>query len=333
MKILIIAPTSIPIPCPGYGGTQRYCLNLAKEFSALNHEVALAGPKGSKHNLYGIIETSIKPIRKPSKATIQKYLNEIKKNCPFTPDIINNHCTLDREITEVFPGIPLVSTIHASENARMPENGEIVFVSNFSRNHYKKPNNKFIYNPIEMEKYEFCPTHDNYLVFISKLNWPIKGAEDAIKIAKHKKMNLIMCGPDLNFSLWLKSLTWPWSKFKIKFIGSVSGQDKSNALKNAKALLSPSRLKESFGRAPVEANACGTPAIVLNSGALSEVIEDGKTGFVCNTIEEMIEAIDKVDALDPLYCRQFVEKNYHTRVIAEQHIKYYQECIDKNQKK
>lgn len=329
MKILIIAPTSIPIPCPGYGGTQRDCFNLAKAFCALGHEVCLTGPKGSKQNLYGILETQLKPIRKPSLKNIFKYLSEIKEKCPFTPDIIHNHCTLEEDIANIFPDTPIISTIHASEKAKIPKIGKVIFVSNFSRLHYGMPTADFIYNPIELEKFQFSEKKQDYLVFISKLNWPIKGTEEAIKIAKKTGHLLLMCGPDLTIKLWLKSLTYPWKKRQIKFMGSISGREKSDILRNAKALISPSLLKESFGRAPVEANACGTPAIVLNSGALSEVVSHNKTGYVCETIDEMCEALNKTHLINPHTCRAHVETHYNPQKIAAEHIKLFETYINK----
>ena len=68
----------------------------------------------------------------------------------------------------------------------------------------------------------------------------------------------------------------------------------------------------------MEALACGTPVIAFPSGALPEIVEHGRTGFLVNDVHEMAEAIRKVDQIDPWECRRAAERRFHAdRMIAE----------------
>jgi len=71
--------------------------------------------------------------------------------------------------------------------------------------------------------------------------------------------------------------------------------------------------------------ACGTPVIVFDRGSAREVVEDGKTGFVVKNIDEMIEAMKKIDKIDRFACRQRVEKYFtYQRMVDDYEKIYYQ---------
>jgi len=79
--------------------------------------------------------------------------------------------------------------------------------------------------------------------------------------------------------------------------------------------------------------ACGTPVITLRRGSMAEIIEDGKTGFLCHGVPEMRQAIQKIDTIDRLYCRQYVEKHFTARRMAENYIKVFDKLIRKRRLK
>lgn len=71
----------------------------------------------------------------------------------------------------------------------------------------------------------------------------------------------------------------------------------------------------------IESMACGTPVIAFNRGSVPEVIVDGKTGFIVNTVNQMVAAIKKIDQINRKDCRTHVEKNFT--------IKHMIDCYEK----
>jgi len=117
----------------------------------------------------------------------------------------------------------------------------------------------------------------------------------------------------------------------VEYVGFIDTPEaKREFLGNAKALLVPSLFDEPFGMVTLEAFACGTPVIALNSGALPEVIEDGVTGYVVATADdetEMIqglrEALEKIDSINPHACRKAYETRFTLDTMVNEHIKVY----------
>jgi hypothetical protein len=103
---------------------------------------------------------------------------------------------------------------------------------------------------------------------------------------------------------------------KILYLGFLEWDQLTSYLQKAKALLAPIQWEEPFGLTMVEAMSCGTPVIAMNRGAVSEVIKDGKTGYIVNSVAEMVNAVKKVGAINHDDCRAHVEKHFsHKKMV------------------
>ena len=120
---------------------------------------------------------------------------------------------------------------------------------------------------------------------------------------------------------------------KIKFIGEVGPKEKNKLLGGAKAVLFPSIWEEPFGLVMTEAMACGTPVIGFNKGSVSEVIKDGKTGFIVKDDKKMIQAIKNIDKIDRAECRKSVEDNFTVEKMVEGYEKVYEKVVRDFKKK
>jgi glycosyltransferase involved in cell wall biosynthesis len=105
----------------------------------------------------------------------------------------------------------------------------------------------------------------------------------------------------------------------IEFIGEIADCEKSAFLGNANALLFPIDWPEPFGLVLIEAMACGTPVIAWRCGSVSEIIDDGKTGFIVDTEDEAVRAVRKLDQLD----RATVRRVFRARFTADQMARNY----------
>jgi glycosyltransferase involved in cell wall biosynthesis len=126
----------------------------------------------------------------------------------------------------------------------------------------------------------------------------------------------------------------------IEYVGFIdNSKDKQAFLGNAAALLMPSIFDEPFGMSMIESLACATPVIGLESGAIPEVIREGKTGFIVpkhhidgklderRAIEAMADAIAKISSIERRACRQDFEARFTLQRMASEHDKAYRQLI------
>jgi glycosyltransferase involved in cell wall biosynthesis len=114
---------------------------------------------------------------------------------------------------------------------------------------------------------------------------------------------------------------------QIKFIGEVDHQGKVELLSNAKALISPLQWDEPFGLVNIESLACGTPVITINRGSMPEIIDNGKVGFLCSNVDEMISHVADIETIDRRACRRHVEENFTSKVMAAHYLKLYEDLV------
>jgi glycosyltransferase involved in cell wall biosynthesis len=116
----------------------------------------------------------------------------------------------------------------------------------------------------------------------------------------------------------------PYLNEEIQYLGEVPHQRKLELLAGAAALLFPIRWNEPFGMVMIEALACGTPVLAFPEGAVPEVIEDGRTGFLCHDVGDMAEAIGKIGQIDRAVCRQAVEGYFSTGRMVREHLELFE---------
>jgi glycosyltransferase involved in cell wall biosynthesis len=190
-----------------------------------------------------------------------------------------------------------------------------------------------VYHGIELDEFTFTPQPGSYLAFLGRIS-PDKGLDTAIRVAQRAGWPLQIAarkplrhGADPNVVA-----DWAHYRDEIKpllqqgharLIGEVDGTAKNQFLGQAAALLFPIRWPEPFGLVMVEALACGTPVIALRDGSVPEVIEDGVTGFICSSEEEMVAAIGRLGEIDRGRCRGEAERRFSPARMAEQYEQVY----------
>jgi len=115
---------------------------------------------------------------------------------------------------------------------------------------------------------------------------------------------------------------------QIIYIGNISSEHNKHWYRHARATLFPIQWEEPFGLVIIESMACGTPVIASNKGAVPEIMVDGKTGFVVNTINAMIEAVGRIDNIDPRECRRYVQNHFSITIMADKYSELYQQIVN-----
>lgn len=182
------------------------------------------------------------------------------------------------------------------------------------------------------------PTRD-YVAFLGRIIHP-KGVHLAIDAVEtynktaSKPLTLKIAGK--HYAEESKDTYWreviePRLGKHVEYVGFIDTPEaKREFLGNAKTLLVPSLFDEPFGMVTLEAFACGTPVIALDSGALPEVIDDGITGYVVEKsedekkiAEDLAKTLNKFDTIDPVACRSAYETSFTLETMVNEHIKVY----------
>lgn len=176
-------------------------------------------------------------------------------------------------------------------------------------------------------------TKQDYFLYMGRIIQP-KGVHLAIKACQLAGVKLKIVGKHYagfaKDKYWTEQIAPQIDGKQIEYLGFISGQPaKQQLLSSAKALLMPSIWQEPFGLVMVEALACGTPVIGVNRGAIPELIEDGKTGWLVDGIDEamlikkLAQAIKKIDQINRLTCRHSFEKQFTINQMADGYEKVY----------
>jgi len=347
MKIAHIAPLSLPIPPRGYGGTERAIYSLAAYQKKRGHDVVIFGMKSEITSDIPILNLKLpKGLAKVKDLLVFRrgitvyhlYMSQlIASNYGF--DIVHSHIPTETHLAGRFlRKTPMLLTLHHSPAliSRYPSMAHVyrifkvpcVAISRFQARQLQNFLHivSIIYHGIDVDDYPFCKDKEDFLVFIGAIA-PHKAPHLAIEIAKLSDMPLIIAGRVLDDE-YFRRIKQSFKTNKIKFIGEISEDLKRKLLCKARALLYPVQWDEPFGLALIEAMACGTPVIGSSKGSLPEIIKDGETGYICNSVEEYVKAVKKCQELSPTNIRRYVKSHFSVEKMYERYMDVYVKLLD-----
>ncbi len=337
MKILLTADPEIVVPPVGYGGIERIVDALVREYSRLGHEVGLVAREGSTSPAGRFYPWAGGSSR--GKGNLLRNMNALRKAVrDFRPDVLHSFSRLAYMLPLLPTKLPKVMSYQRHTGGRQVSWGaklagdslRFTGCSEFICQQGRAAGGTWraVHNFVETDKFDFAPSvgADAPLVFLSRLD-RIKGADTAIAIATRVGRRLILAGNHAkngaDYDYWKTEIEPQLGRNGIEWVGEVGDRAKNELLGQAAALLVPIRWDEPFGIVFAEALACGTPVISCPRGALPEIVEEGKTGFLIGTKDEGVAAVSRLAALSRADCRRAAEEKFSVQVCSQRYLQAY----------
>lgn len=339
MRIAQIAPLMEAVPPKLYGGTERIVAYLTDELVAMGHEVALfaSGDSTTTASLERGCARALRldPAVRDYIAPLVAMLEAVAKRARDF-DVLHLHCDYLGYPALQRAGVPFLATLHGRLD--LPElkplyrafsNVPVVSISDAQR------------EPLPEASYLATVHHGlperlllpgsgkgGYLAFLGRVS-PEKAPDRAIRIAARAGMRLkIAAKIDHVDRDYFKAQIEPLlAQPHVEFIGEIGESDKPAFLGEAAALLFPIAWPEPFGLVMIEAMACGTPVIAIRGGSVSEVVDEGLTGFVVEDETAAAIAARQAELLDRATIRAVFEQRFTARRMAEDYARLYRRLI------
>lgn len=339
MKIAQIAPLWESVPPKLYGGTERIVSYLTEELVRLGHDVTLFA-SGDSVTAARLVPASPESLRlrtgifnrdAPLVMLLEKAFGASEQF-----DVLHSHLDFIG-----FPVVrrctaPVITTLHGrldlpelvpvfQEFAEMP----LVSISNAQRKPLSWANwQATVHHGLPRDLYSFHPIPGKYLAFLGRIS-PEKRPDHAIEIAKRTGLPLrIAAKVDPADRTYFEAEIEPlMSHPLVEYVGEISDEEKNAFLGDAMALVCPYDWPEPFGLVLIEALACGTPVLAYRRGSIPEILENGRTGFICETLDEMASAVAQISTVNREDCRQAFNERFTVERMALDYVNVYRQMV------
>jgi glycosyltransferase involved in cell wall biosynthesis len=343
MKIAQISPLMESVPPRLYGGTERIVSYLTDELVRLGHEVTLFASADSvtAARLVGCASVALRlegNVRDP----IPYYMLMLDRVRELAEEFDVLHFHIDQFHFPLFHQMAdrTLTTLHGRQD--LPDlkplyigfgDMPLVSISNAQRRpipkanfvgtvHHGIPTN--LYTPIYNSR-------GGYVAFIGRIS-PEKRPDRAIRIARTLGIPLkIAAKVDKADEAYFHETIAPLlSDQGVEFIGEINERSKTEFLGEAQALLFPIDWPEPFGLVMIEAMACGTPVLAFRHGSVSEIVDQGLTGAVVDTMDEAVRMLPRVIALDRRAVRRRFEQRFSSERMATDYVAVYRSLLERS---
>jgi glycosyltransferase involved in cell wall biosynthesis len=339
MRIAQVAPLYESVPPKYYGGTERVVSYLTEELVQQGHDVTLfaSGDSVTKARLVAACRRSLRLDKHCSDQLahhivlmeqVFEHVNEFDV-VHFHVDYL--HFPLSRrqpisQVTTLHGRLDIPDVVPLYQSFReMP----VVSISDAQREPLPWANwQATVYHGVPEDLYRFRGQPGSYFAFLGRIS-PEKRVDRAVEIARQVRMPLrIAAKVDRVDKDYFEGVVEPLLRDPlVDFVGELGDGEKDEFLGNAYALLFPIDWPEPFGLVMIEAMACGTPIIAYRGGAVPEVMEEGRTGFIVRELEDAVAAARRVRELSRDRCREVFEKRFTSRRMASDYLQVYERII------
>lgn len=346
----MVAPPWYPLPPRGYGGIELVVTLLARGLRDRGHDVIVFGAEDSEEGVIGLAPVAwrkdlgryeTQALREVSYVS-DVYRALIEDGLGEKLDVIHEHSGLVGLLAaRTMARAPVLHTVHGplTEGYRtaftsLGDGIGLVAISHHQRS--TAPGLNWVgtvHNAVDLDSLTTADRDDErpYLLVLARV-CADKGQHIAIEVARRTGMRLVMAGKVENTSegrAYYEHYIEPQlDEDRIVHIPNVAGEQKAQLLARATALLAPITWPEPFGLSMVEAICSGTPCIAFHQGAAPELIESGRTGFIVGNVEEMIDAVRRVDEIERGRCSMLGRHRFSPQAMVAAYEELYSAAAD-----
>jgi glycosyltransferase involved in cell wall biosynthesis len=227
---------------------------------------------------------------------------------------------------------PVITTIHGFSSERiLPVYREYNATSHYvaisdANRHPSLDYVATIHHGIDMRQFAARSGARDYLLFFGRIH-PDKGTAEAIEVARRAGRRLIIAGIVQDRGYFAREVEPHIDGDRVKFIGAVGPERKSDLLGGARALLHLINFDEPFGFSVVEAMACGTPVIASRRGSMPEIVREGRNGYLVDSVAAAVEAVQASPGTQPQEVRASVERRFDSMRMVDEYIAAYRRVL------
>jgi glycosyltransferase involved in cell wall biosynthesis len=341
VRIAQVSPLYEAVPPKLYGGTERVVSYLTEELVRQGHDVTLfaSGDSQTSARLVPVCRQALRLDREcvdrlaPHFVMLEMVAREAHRFDVIHYHIDYLHFALSRRL-----GVPQVTTLHGRLN--LPELGglydeftdmPVLSISDSQRGPLPQANwQATVYHGLPPGRPPAHSRPGDYLAFLGRIS-PEKRVDRAVEIARRMGLRLRVAAKvdaaDVDY--YHAEIEPLFRDPLVEFIGEIGEEQKAEFLGNARALLFPIDWPEPFGLVMIEAMRCGTPVVAWKCGSVPEVIDEGVTGFVVDTIDSAVDAVGRVENLDRRRIREVFETRFSAERMATDYLAVYKRLVRK----
>lgn len=250
-------------------------------------------------------------------------------------DLVHMH-GIDFHLYRIPADIPVLVTLHLPPSWypediwRLPPNFRLQCVSETQRLACPvevRDRLPVVGNGVLLPPADKLPSRRNYALLLSRI-CPEKNLHSGIEAARLAGVPVILAGEAFPYEEHLRYLReeiQPRVGDRVRLLGPVEGAGKTRLLARARCLLLPTLALETSSLVAMEAMAVGTPVVAYASGAIPDIVQHGRTGFLVKNIAEMATAIQRVKEIDPADCRALAASLFPLSRMVESYAALYRE--------
>lgn len=345
LKILQLCPLWAPISQNAAGGIETFLAHLTEALTDLACEITVmaSGDSKARGELIPVVPKNVYSCMKAGDAEDYSAYEQQQVQLAIALgnrfDVIHSHIGPSAFALSGIANLQdrVVHALHSPVTKDLEwfvgQNPGILFsaVSRFQANKLLRSGAgrcEAIHNGIPLTQFPFEASCSAGLLFLGRIEYE-KGPDIAIEAAKALDLPLILAGPIIQQEFFDAAIA-PHLNRGIRYVGRVNHEEKIELLRNASCVLMPSRWDEPFGMVAIEAMACGTPVVALNSGAFPEIIKPGLSGYLCDDPQDIPKHVIAARALERSAIRAYVAEHFDIAQVARNYRSMYERIAERN---